>query len=98
MPELKNHVQDKEDRTMTEGTRCTGMSMTAFFAGLVAGIGTGLLLAPQSGARTRRQLHGLAKDLQEESNYMLGDAKTSLGKVFGQGKESCGVNDREMAT
>ena len=26
---------------MTEGTRCTGMSTTAFFAGLVAGIGTG---------------------------------------------------------
>ena len=83
---------------MTEGTRCTGMSTTAFFAGLVAGIGTGLLLAPQSGARTRRQLHSLAKDLQEESNYMLGDAKASLGKVFGQGKESCGGNDREIAT
>ena len=29
---------------------------------------------------------------------MLSDAKTSLGKVFGQGKESCGVNDREIAT
>jgi gas vesicle protein len=83
---------------MTEGTRCTGMSATAFFAGLVAGIGTGLLLAPQSGARTRRQLHSLAKDLQEESNYMLDDAKTSLGKVFGQGKQSFGVNDREIAT
>lgn len=83
---------------MTEGTRCTGMSTAAFFAGLVAGIGTGLLLAPQSGARTRRQLHSLAKDLQEESNYMLDDAKTSLGKVLGQGKEYCGVNDREIAT
>ena len=83
---------------MTEGTRCTGMSTAAFFAGLVAGIGTGLLLAPQSGARTRRQLHSFGKDLQEESNYMLGDAKTSLGKVFGQGKEYCGVNDREIAT
>lgn len=85
---------------MTEGTGCTGMSMTmtAFFAGLVAGIGTGLLLAPQSGARTRRQLHSLAKDLQEESNYRLGDAKTSFGKVFGQGKEFCGVNDHEIAT
>jgi gas vesicle protein len=66
------------------------MSMTAFFAGLVAGIGTGLLLAPQSGARTRRQLHSLTKDLQEESNYMLGDAKTSLGKVIEQDKTCVG--------
>ena len=56
---------------MTEGTRCTGMSTTAFFAGLVAGIGTGLLLAPQSGARTRRQLHSLTQDLQEETSHML---------------------------
>jgi gas vesicle protein len=91
MPELKNHVEEQqEDKAMTEGTRCIGMSTTAFFAGLVAGIGTGLLLAPQSGARTRRQLHSLAKDLQEESNYMLGDAKTSLGKVIEQGKSLVG--------
>jgi len=83
---------------MTEETRCTGISTRTFFAGLLAGICTGVLFAAQSGARTRRQLHSLAKDLQEESNYMLGDAKASLGKAFGQGKESCGVNDREIAT
>ena len=79
---------------MTEGTRCTGMSTTAFFAGLVAGIGTGLLLAPQSGARTRRQLHSLAKDLQEETSHMLGDAKTSIGKVIEQDKTSWGKRPR----
>jgi gas vesicle protein len=71
---------------MIEGTRCTGMSTTTFFAGLLAGIGTGLLLAPQSGARTRRQLENLAKDLQEDTSHMLGDAKTSIGKVIEQGK------------
>ena len=75
---------------MTEGTRCTGMNTTAFFAGLVAGIGTGLLLAPQSGARTRRQLHSLAKDLQEETSHMLSDAKTSIGKVIVQDKTCVG--------
>ncbi len=71
---------------MTEGTRCTGMSTTTFFAGLMAGIGAGLLLAPQSGARTRRQLENLAKNLQEDTSHMLGDAKTSIGKVIEQGK------------
>jgi len=71
---------------MIEGTRCTGLSTTTFFAGLLAGIGTGLLLAPQSGARTRRQLENLAKDLQEDTSHMLGDAKTSIGKVIEQGK------------
>ena len=71
---------------MTEGTRCTGIGTTAFFAGLMAGIGAGLLLAPQSGARTRRQLENLAKDLQEDTSHMLGDAKTSIGNVIEQGK------------
>jgi gas vesicle protein len=75
---------------MTDGTRCTGIGTTAFVAGLVAGVGTGLLLASQSGARTRRQLHSLAKDMQEEASHMLGDAKTSIGKVIDQGKSLVG--------
>lgn len=75
---------------MIEGTRCTGMTTTAFFAGLVAGIGAGLLFASQSGARTRRQLHSLAKDLQEETSYILSDARTSIGKAVEQGKSLVG--------
>jgi gas vesicle protein len=75
---------------MIEGTRCTGMSTTAFFAGLVAGIGTGLLFASQSGARTRRQLHSLAKDLQEETSHVLSDARTSIGKAVEHGKSLVG--------
>jgi len=75
---------------MSEGTRCTAISTTTFFAGLLAGIGAGLLLAPQSGARTRRQLENLAKDLQEDTSHMLGDAKTSIGKVIDQGKSLVG--------
>jgi gas vesicle protein len=66
------------------------MSMTAFFTGLVAGIGTGLLLAPQSGVRTRRQLHSLTQDPQEETSHMLSDAKTSIGKAIEQGKSLVG--------
>lgn len=75
---------------MAEEMRCIGMSTTTFFAGLVAGIGMGLLLAPQSGTRTRRQLHGLAKDLEEESSHILGDAKISIGKAIEQGKSLVG--------
>lgn len=75
---------------MTEGTRCTGMSTTTFFAGLLAGICTGVLFAAQSGARTRRQLHSWAKDLQEETSHMLGNARISIGKVIDQGKSLVG--------
>ena len=60
--------------------------------------GTGLLLAPQSSARTRRQLHSLTQDLQEETSHMLGDGKRSIGKAIEQGKSRVGVGDREVAT
>ena len=75
---------------MTEGTCCTGIGTTAFFAGLFAGIGTGLLLAPQSGTRTRRELENLAKDLQEDTSHMLDNVKTSIGNVIEQGKSLVG--------
>ncbi len=71
---------------MTERTGCIGMSTTTFVTGLIAGMSMGLLLAPQSGARTRRQLHTLAKDLEDETRYILDDAKTSIGKAIEQGK------------
>ena len=79
---------------MIEETRCTGMSTRTFFAGLLAGIGTGLLFAAQSGARTHRQLHSLAKDLQEETSHMFGNAKTSIGKAIEQGKSLVGWRPR----
>ena len=91
MPEWENpRTKQEEDRAMNEETRCTGISTTTFFAGLMAGIGAGLLLAPQSGARTRRQLENLAKDLQEDTSHMLGDVKISIGKVIDQGKSLVG--------
>ena len=75
---------------MSEGTRCTGTSTTTFIAGLLAGVCTGVLFAAQSGTRTRHQLHSWAKNLQEETNHMLGDAKISIGKVIDQGKSLVG--------
>jgi gas vesicle protein len=91
MPNLMTlRKERREDNTMTERTRCTGIGMTGFFAGFMAGIGAGLLLAPQSGARTRRQLENLAKDLHEDTSHMLGDAKTSIGNVIEQSKSLVG--------
>lgn len=72
---------------MSNGTGYVG---TMFLVGFVAGVGAGLLLAPQSGARTRRHLHDLAKDLEEETSHILGDAKTSIGRVIRQGKSLVG--------
>lgn len=50
----------------------------AFATGLLVGVGTGLLLAPQSGARTRRQLSNLAEDVREEAAAAAQDTKEAL--------------------
>lgn len=75
---------------MTDGAKCMWISTTTFVAGLVAGVGAGLLLAPRSGARTRRQLHCVAKDLEERTAQVLGDAKTSIGKAIERGTRLVG--------
>ncbi len=52
-----------------------------FFLGAVAGAGLGLLLTPQSGSKTRRQL----KDASRETKAVLGDYST---RILDKGKEA----------
>jgi hypothetical protein len=75
-----------EERTMTSGTSSRWLSAATFIAGFVSGIGAGIILAPQSGARTRRQLHNLAHDLEEQTGHFVGDAKASLNRMIERGK------------
>lgn len=50
----------------------------AFAAGLLVGVGTGILLAPQSGARTRRQIGSFVDDLREDATQLADDAKGAV--------------------
>jgi gas vesicle protein len=43
------------------------LGATAFVTGLCVGVGTGVLIAPQSGARTRRRLKSFAEDVAEDT-------------------------------
>lgn len=60
------------------------LSTTAAFTGFCFGIGTGLLLAPHSGARTRRQL----KHFTEE---MIDDTKEAIEEVIDRSKHLMAV-------
>ncbi len=53
----------------------------AFATGLIVGVGTGLLLAPQSGARTRRQIGGMVDDFREDATHLAGEAKQAVGEA-----------------
>ncbi len=75
---------------MGNGTRCVMVSSVTVVTGFLAGVGAGLLLAPQSGARTRRQLRNLAEDLGERASLIAEDAKhvveEAVDEVLEKGK------------
>ncbi len=65
----------------------TTARMTALVAGsAVIGAGLGLLLAPQSGADTRRQVRHYAKRAQLQAARMSRNVKAGYERVLEQGK------------
>jgi hypothetical protein len=84
---MLNTVTTEEERIMmTNGTTSVWVTAATFIVGFAAGLGAGILTAPQSGARTRRHLHDLAHDLEEQTGHIVDDAKASLGRVIQHGK------------
>ena len=57
-----------------------------FLAGLAIGTMTGLLLAPHSGAYTRRQLQHFGEDVKERVSELAADAKDAVDDVVEKGK------------
>ncbi len=70
---------------MREDCRCGEMAVM-FLAGLTIGTMTGLLLAPHSGAYTRRQLQNLAEEVQEQASALASDAKEAVENAVEKGK------------
>ena len=61
--------------------------ITALVAGsAVIGAGLGLLLAPQSGADTRRQVRQYAKRAQDQAARVSRSVQAGFGKAIEQGK------------
>lgn len=63
-----------------------------FLAGMAVGVGTGLLIAPESGVRTRRRLRNYAEDLGDEITDLADEAKIKVGKFVDRGKELVSAN------
>lgn len=71
---------------MTNGRNGMMVAGLSFFSGCVAGGITGLLYAPQSGARTRRQLTSLAGDVRERAEEATEQAAHAIHKVVERGR------------
>lgn len=65
---------------MSDG-RTDGTVLFAFLAGAIIGAGVGLLLAPQSGSETRKQIGDLAHKAQEKANEMAHKAQEKAGEL-----------------
>ena len=67
---------------MDEEARFLLIGSIAFATGLLVGLGTGLLVAPQSGSRTRRQLGNMVEDLREDATDLAKDARNAVEGAF----------------
>lgn len=56
----------------------------AFVTGMLAGAGTGLLTAPQTGARTRRKLRHFAENVGERTTELVHDAQGTWDRAVRQ--------------
>ena len=72
---------------MEENNRALIFGAVAFFAGVIIGLGAGMLVAPQSGDRTRRQLQNLAMDVQEDAETFVKDTKEKMSGWVDKGKK-----------
>ena len=79
-----------EDKGTHETNRIT-LSFIALLSATTLGLVCGLLLAPQSGTRTRRQLHNMALDARERVDEWTEDAKERVDQVVKEGKKVVGA-------
>ena len=62
----------------------------AFITGIVIGTGMGILMAPQSGTRTRRKIKSFAEDAGERVNEFSEDAREAVDHLVERGKRFVG--------
>ena len=65
----------------------SGAVAFAFLAGAIIGVGAALLLAPQSGAETRKLLRNYAEKAEEEALEKAKEARATIEKAVEQGKQ-----------
>ncbi len=62
---------------------CGGLAM---ITGILLGTGLGLLMAPQTGRRTRRQIKNYLYDATDRMNDMAGETKDRMNDMAGETK------------
>jgi len=77
---------------MDSDTRVILCGGLALFTGILLGTGLGLLIAPQTGRRTRRQIKNYLNDTSERMNDLADDTRDRVSGFMDKGKRF--VEDR----
>ena len=72
---------------MDNDTRYVLLAGLSLMVGVVLGTGLGLLMAPQSGSRTRRQLKNMMEDASERAGEFAEDAKEVVTDMVERSKK-----------
>jgi gas vesicle protein len=72
---------------METDTRFVMLAGLSLMVGMVLGTGLGLLIAPQSGTRTRRQIKNMMEDAGERAGELAEDAKEAVTDIVERGKK-----------
>lgn len=75
---------------MDNDTRYVMLAGLSLIVGVVLGTGLGLLMAPQSGSRTRRQLKNMMEDASERAGELAEDAKGAVTGIVERSKKFVG--------
>ncbi len=75
---------------MDTDTRYVMFGGLAFITGIVLGTAMGILMAPQSGTRTRRKLRNFAEDAGERMTEFTEDARDAVDNIMERGKRFVG--------
>ena len=75
---------------MDSDTRVLLFGGLSFLTGILLGTGLGLLMAPQSGRRTRRQLKNYIDDTTDRFNEFADETKDRMTDFVEKGKKFVG--------
>lgn len=70
-----------------EGGFSSSSVLVSFLLGGMVGAGLALLLAPQSGAETRRKIREITEEVKEKTSDYVEQAKEKVTSTIGKGKE-----------
>ena len=76
------------DAPDTRGTSNTGMTLMGFALGAVVGAGLALLLAPDSGKRTRQRLASTARRWSENAGHTIDQARDTVAELGADAKSA----------